>query len=128
MPTRVAVDAFIDQVLAGDFVGAIECWYAEDATIQENQGRPRGGRGVLIAGERRTLSGVVSAGAELLGPPLIDGNHVAIRWRFTFVRPDGSRRVMEEVAWQRWRGDRIVEEIFFYDPAQIRLLAATELV
>jgi len=25
---------------------------------------------------------------------------------------------MEELAWQRWEGDRIAEEEFFYDPAQ----------
>jgi hypothetical protein len=25
---------------------------------------------------------------------------------------------MEEVAWQTWRGDKIAEETFFYDPAQ----------
>jgi hypothetical protein len=25
---------------------------------------------------------------------------------------------MEEIAWQRWDGERIAEEQFFYDPAQ----------
>jgi hypothetical protein len=25
---------------------------------------------------------------------------------------------MEELAYQRWEGDRIAEETFFYDPAQ----------
>lgn len=25
---------------------------------------------------------------------------------------------MEEIAWQRWEGERIAEETFFYDPAQ----------
>jgi hypothetical protein len=25
---------------------------------------------------------------------------------------------MEELAWQRWEGERIAEETFFYDPAQ----------
>ncbi len=25
---------------------------------------------------------------------------------------------MEELAWQRWEGERIAEEQFFYDPAQ----------
>jgi hypothetical protein len=27
---------------------------------------------------------------------------------------------MEELAHQRWRGDRIVEERFYYDPAQLK--------
>jgi hypothetical protein len=26
---------------------------------------------------------------------------------------------MEELAWQRWDGERIAEEQFFYDPAQL---------
>jgi hypothetical protein len=26
---------------------------------------------------------------------------------------------MDELALQRWRGDRIVEERFYYDPAQL---------
>ena len=26
---------------------------------------------------------------------------------------------MEELAWQRWEGERIAEEQFFYDPAQL---------
>jgi len=27
---------------------------------------------------------------------------------------------MEEIAWQRWQGDKIVEERFFYNPAQLQ--------
>ena len=40
-----------------------------------------------------------------------------IRWRFTFTPAEGPPMVMEEVALQRWAGDRIAEERFFYDPA-----------
>ena len=49
---------------------------------------------------------------------LVDGDRVAIRWIFQFDWLDGTRTRMEEIAWQRWEGDRIAEEIFFYDPAQ----------
>jgi hypothetical protein len=55
---------------------------------------------------------------ELIGGPLIDANRVAIRWRFSFVFKDGGKMQMEEVAWQTWRGDKIAEETFFYDPGQ----------
>ena len=27
---------------------------------------------------------------------------------------------IEELAWQRWQGERIAEEEFFYDSAQVR--------
>ena len=51
---------------------------------------------------------------------LIDGDKVMIRWRFTFTPPNGSPMVMEELALQRWVGDQITEERFFYDPRQTR--------
>jgi hypothetical protein len=28
-------------------------------------------------------------------------------------------RSLEEIAWQRWEGERIAEETFFYDPRQL---------
>ena len=119
MPSRETALAFIADVMSEDHVGAIERWYAEDASMQENQGEPRGGREVLMAGERRMLARVAGVKTELLGRPLIDGDQVAIRWRFTFTRPDGGTLSQEEIAWQSWRGDRIWRETFFYDPQQM---------
>ncbi|MDT4887175.1 hypothetical protein FQZ97_1235980 [compost metagenome] len=51
-------------------------------------------------------------------PVLVNGDHVVIRWVFRFVWRDDSVTEMEELAYQRWEGDRIVAEQFFYDPAQ----------
>jgi hypothetical protein len=118
MPSRVAVEAFIADVVSGDHVGAIERWYAPDASMQENQAAPRVGRETLMAGEAKTMARVAGVTTELLAPPLIDEDHVAIRWRFTFALKDGRSLTQEEVAWQTWRGDRIWRETFFYDPAQ----------
>lgn len=120
MPTRETVEAFIADVMSEDHVGAIERWYAEGASMQENQAAPRVGREVLMAGERRTLSRVAGVKTERLGGPLIEGDQAAIRWRFTFTLPDGTQRSQEEVAWQTWRDDKIWRETFFYDPAQMR--------
>jgi hypothetical protein len=32
---------------------------------------------------------------------------------------DGSSRTLAEIAWQTWRGDRLIEELFFYHPRQM---------
>lgn len=118
MPDKATVEAFIADVLSNDHAGAIERWYAEDASIQENQAPPRDGRDRLIEGEKATLARFASVETKLLGGPLVDGDTVAIRWRFTFRTQDGGRLTMEEVTWQVWRDDRIWRETFFYDPAQ----------
>ncbi|HEX3701042.1 MAG TPA: nuclear transport factor 2 family protein [Phenylobacterium sp.] len=119
MPSLETVEAFIADVLSEDHVGAIERWYAEDASMQENQGEPRLGRAVLVEGERRTLARVAGVKTELVGGPLVAGETVAIRWRFTFTLADGATRRQEEVAWQTWRDDKVWRETFFYDPRQM---------
>jgi SnoaL-like domain len=119
MPSKPTVDAFIDQVVSGDHLGAIRDWYHEDAWMQENQGAPLvGGRQALMAREAAMMDRCETLQTELLGGPLIAGDQVAIRWRFTFSFKAGGGLRQEEVAWQTWRGDRIAEETFFYDPAQ----------
>ncbi|HXQ14675.1 MAG TPA: nuclear transport factor 2 family protein [Caulobacteraceae bacterium] len=119
MPSRQTVDAFVAQVVAGDHVGAIRDWYHDDAWMQENQAPPRqGGREALMQQEAAIIARSESVVTELVGGPLIDGDHVTIRWRFSFAFKDGSQMRMEEVAWQTWRGDKIAEETFFYDPGQ----------
>jgi hypothetical protein len=118
MPTRAAVDAFIAQVVCGDHVNAIRDWYLEGATMQENQAPPRGPRDALMAREAAVLERAEEVLTELVEPPAIDGDRVAIRWRFAFRFKGGGGMRMEEIAWQRWEGDRIAEETFFYDPGQ----------
>jgi hypothetical protein len=56
---------------------------------------------------------------QRLAEPFINGDHVAIRWRFDFVFPDGKGFTLEEMAVQRWQGEKILEEKFFYDPKQM---------
>jgi hypothetical protein len=120
MPDRAIVEAFVAEVVSGRHVEAIERFYTAGATMQENQSPPRAGRELLMEHERRALARSKSVDSRQVGPAMIDGNHVAIRWVFAFTLADGTVRSMEEVAWQRWEGDKIAEETFFYDPAQMR--------
>ena len=120
MPSRERVAALIALVEQGKFVEAIQEFYTEDASMQENSAPPRVGRDKLVEHER----GVMAAHKEIRALPvesfLIDGERVVIRWVFEFTRHDGTRFRMDELALQRWRGDRIVEERFYYDPVQLR--------
>lgn len=119
MPDHATLERFVDTVVAGDFVGAIEGFYLEGASMRENRDAPRIGRDVLMEGERQVMARFPSIVAELTGPVLMQGDRVAIPWRFAFTGDDGAVRTLEEIAWQRWEGDRIAEETFFYDPRQL---------
>jgi hypothetical protein len=76
------------------------------------------GRAALVAHERRALSMAASVYSECVRPVFANGDHVVIRWIFEFTGHDGSKRRIEELAYQRWVGERIAQEQFFYDPRQ----------
>jgi ketosteroid isomerase-like protein len=118
MPSAQTLERFIARVESNAHVEAIEEFYAEDATMRENTAAPRVGRATLMAQERATLSRVRSVHSRCVRPVLVNGDTVVVRWIFRFEGHDGRVRELEELAWQRWQGERIVEEQFFYDPAQ----------
>ena len=120
MPARETVEAFVAQVLRGEHVEAIRDWYADDASMQENQEPPRVGRERLMEHERQALARNAEVKTELLSPVMLDGDRVTIHWRFTFVSRKGHAASFEEIARQEWRGDKVWREQFFYDPAQLQ--------
>jgi ketosteroid isomerase-like protein len=123
MPSRERVLALVAMVEQGKFVEAIEEFYTEDATMQENNEPPRGGRNRLVEGERKVLAAHRDARTLPGSTFLLDGDRTVIHWTFVFTRIDGRSFRMEELALQRWRGDRVAEERFFYDPEQTRRLS-----
>jgi hypothetical protein len=86
--------------------------------MQENQTPPRVGRDALVANERKVLAKARSLTSKCVRPVFVNGDRVVIRWLFRFEWLDGSHTQMEELAYQRWDGERIAEETFFYDPSQ----------
>ncbi len=119
MPTPETLERFIARVEQNVHDEAIAEFYTADATMQENQFPPRVGRDVLVANERKVLARAKSVTSTCVHPVFVSGDYVVIRWIFEFVWLDGSVTYMEELAYQRWEGERIAEEQFFYDPAQL---------
>jgi ketosteroid isomerase-like protein len=117
MPTRARLDEFIAAVVSGDHAGAIERFYTEDASMQENAAPPRVGRDLLVAHERAVLERVERV-TSICVTSVVEGDRVAINWVFDFVYKSGKTGRFDEVALQEWRGDRVFRERFFYDPSK----------
>jgi ketosteroid isomerase-like protein len=118
MPSHETLQRFVALVELNKHVEAVEEFYTEHSTMQENQAIARVGREAHAASERRVLSRTKSLTSECVRPIFVNGDRVVIRWKFRFEFQDGSVMQMEELAYQRWEGERIAEETFFYDPAQ----------
>jgi hypothetical protein len=118
VPSADTLERFIARVESNAHVEAIEEFYTESASMQENNEPPRMGRETLVKHEQRALAMAATVTSQCVRPVFVHGSHVVIRWIFEFTGKDGSKRRIEELAWQRWEGERIAQEQFFYDPKQ----------
>jgi hypothetical protein len=119
VPSSEILDRFIAKVETNEHAEAIEQFYATSASMQENDLPPRSGRDALAAHERKVLARMRSVGSKCVRPAFVNGDYVVIRWVFEFETHEGARTRIDELAYQRWEGDLIVEEKFFYDPRQL---------
>ena len=119
MPSQDTLERFVARVESNAHAEAIEEFYTADSSMRENQREPRVGRERNIANERKVLARAKSVASRCVRPVFMSGDKVVIRWIFEFEWLDGTATRMEELAYQRWDGERIAEEEFFYDPAQL---------
>jgi ketosteroid isomerase-like protein len=118
MPTRERVQALIDLVERGRYIEVLESFYHDDASMQENLDPPRHGLDTLIKGERRVIAAHRDIRTRPVEAFMVEGDRVVINWIFDFVDRDGRAFTLDELAFQLWRGERIIAERFYYDPAQ----------
>ncbi|WP_025741752.1 hypothetical protein [Aquimarina pacifica] len=118
MPTPALLEKFIHAVETTPHDTVIEKFYTEDASIQENQNTPRIGKKNLITNEQNMLKKATSVTSACVRPFFINNENVIIRWKFRFEWKDNSVSEIEEIAYQTWKGDKIMAEQFFYDPKQ----------
>ena len=89
MPGRERAQAFVDAVVRKDFVQSIRDFYTEDATAQEDLQPPGVGREALVAHGTKTLLPLTTL--------LVDGDRVAIGWRFDMTGHDGVARRLDQL-------------------------------
>jgi hypothetical protein len=100
------------------FLEAIQEFYAEDASMQENNDPPRVGLAALLEREKQFLNSIQQMHVSRADSFLVDGDRAAINWIFEITDGEGKRRRLNEVAYQLWQAGKIIRERFYYDPAQ----------
>ena len=118
MPTRNRVQDLIAHVEQGKILEAMEEFYADDVVMQESNGAATVGKAANLERERAFFGSITEPETRALSVA-VDGDRSAINWLFEFTGADGKRYRMDQVAYQTWRGDRIVHERFYYDSASL---------
>jgi hypothetical protein len=120
MPSLEAVDSFVRLVEEGRTVESMQRYYSDVASVRENMAPPRLGKPALIKHEQDALASINSLHARCVRPVFIKEDLVVIRWIFEIEDKNAKTVRFEELVYQRWNEDQIVEEQFFYDPAQFK--------
>jgi hypothetical protein len=112
-----SLEKFVALVEGGQTVQAIEKYYADDVVVFENREIARTGRAACAKFEKDNL-------ARQPRPPRIKCRGQGVdkargktftQWEIRFVSDQGRLMYLEEVAVQKWSGDEIVEERFYYE-------------
>ena len=119
MSTRERVQELVGYVQAGRIPEAIEKFYADGVTMQENRQPPTVGKAANLVRERAFADSIERWHEVSARSVAVDGDQALIEWVFEYTTREGQRIRMEEIAQQVWRDGKIERERFFYDSAAL---------
>lgn len=110
-----------DMINTGQLLDAFEKYYANDVVMVEATGDLREGKDKNREYELKFISSVKDVhGGGVTGLTADEQNGVTMVESWMDVTfQDGNRVKMEQVAVQKWRGEEIVHERFYYNPGAI---------
>ena len=118
MSTRDKVTQLVRYVESNRILEAIDEFYADDVSMQDNHNPPVVGKDANRERERTFFGGITVHQNRALSV-VVDGDHAVINWLFEFTGGDGRRYRMDQLSHQEWKDGRIVKERFYYDSAKI---------
>ena len=118
MPTKNQVAQLVRLVEANRILDAIDEFYDDNVSMQDNLNPPVVGKDANRERERAFFGGITVHGNRALSVA-IDGDQAVIHWLFEFTGGDGKRYRLDQLSHQDWRDGRIVRERFYYDSARI---------
>ena len=117
MSIREQIAILVEHVECGNFIDAIDTFYADDAESFDTGGIQTAGKAALLQKELAFLTTVAEWHKHQALDVLVDDTLAAIHWHFELTRRSGERVTLEEIALQRWSGAgtdaRIVHEKYF---------------
>ena len=122
MSIKPQVLALIELVENGKMLDAMNAFYAENITMQENVSPPTVGFAANYARES-AFYGSLEALKFTLVSVLVEGDRAVINWMFDYTTADGKQYRMDEIAVQTWRNGKIVHERYIYDTASLAVAA-----
>lgn len=112
---RTNVDQLNQMILEGKILEAFDKFYADDVVMQDNNYPQREGKVVNRQYEEAFVSGLTEfRGAKVIST-LVSDDLAVTEWWFDYTHKDYGVRNYRQLAVQRWKNGKIVEEKFYYN-------------
>lgn len=111
------VSTFIRLLKSGESLRAMQEFYHEEVVVFENRELARAGLRKCLDYERSQLATQPTPPSFKVTSSAINPatHHVFLEYVVRFSDPNGRPLRLDEVAVQKWEGDKIVEERFYYE-------------
>ena len=112
---RTDADQLNQMVLEGKILEAFEKFYSEDVVMQDNDYPARVGKDINRQAEETFVNGLTEfRGANVLNT-LVSDDLAVTEWWFDYTHKDYGTRNYRQLAVQRWKNGKIIEEKFYYN-------------
>ena len=112
---KTNVEQLNNMILDGKILDAFEKFYADDVVMQDNNYPARTGKEENRKYEEAFVNGLTEfRGAKVLNTVISD-DIAATEWWMDFTHKDYGARNYKQLAVQRWKDGKIVEEKFYYN-------------
>jgi ketosteroid isomerase-like protein len=116
---RNRVEQLNAMILEGRIMDAMNEFYHEDVVMAENDNAPTVGLTANLAREQAFVNNTTWYGAEVKNV-VVDSDTSMVQWWLDFHNVQyGPRLAFTQVAVQRWRDGKIVDERFYYSPQPV---------
>ena len=112
---RTNVDQLNQMILEGKILDAFEKFYADDVVMQDNNYPARDGKEVNRQFEEAFVNGLTEFRGAKVVDTIISDDLAVVEWWFDYTQKDFGVRNYTQLAVQRWKNGKIVEEKFYYN-------------
>ena len=100
----------------GKLMEAFEKYYADNVSMQENEGEIRTGKDANRKAEEAFVGGITKINEITMLAVTVGDNVSALEYHFDVQHKEYGRINKNQVAIQRWQNNKITSEKFYYNP------------
>lgn len=112
---RTNVDQLNQMILEGKILDAFDKFYADDVVMQDNNYPARDGKEINRQFEEAFVNGLTEFRGAKVVNTIISDDLAVVEWWFDYTHKDFGTRNYTQLAVQRWKNGKIIEEKFYYN-------------